>query len=253
MRRARASLADGEDLSLADLLEDVTPNGMPEKEEKPEDQGRGDHWENEDGMRSYQGDMDDGTETQAEEESSDDGDNDDDGRASSEDDSDVSDSYLAEVATTVPRSRVQDQKRQEQEQPTNALVRHNHFDQYAVVFEQSGATIKAGTATAFAQVPLKENFRLPRAYLDQHKVFVNASFFDPAHVVGFDQIQKRRTQFFPVPRIYSRELPVTKRFSKLMKRRGFGADAKTLSFPFRSHIEHILMELSLPGVVCFML
>ena len=249
MRRARASLTDGEDLSLDDLLENVTPNGIPEKEEKL-DQGCGDHWENADGMRSYQSDMDDGSET--EETEADEEVSDDDGRASSEDDSDMSDSYLAGVATSVPR-RVQDQKRQEQrdpEQPTNALARCNHFEQYAVVFEQSGASFRAGTATAFAQVPLKENFRLPRAYLDQHKVFVNASFFNPAHVVGFDQIQKRRTQFFPVPRIYSRELKVTKRFSKLMKRRGFGADAKALSFPFRSHIEHILMELSLPGVVC---
>ena len=156
MRRARASLTDGEDLSLDDLLENVTTNGMPEKEEKL-DQGCGDHWENADGMRSYQSDMDDGSET--EETEADEEVSDDDGRASSEDDSDMSDSYLAGVATSVPR-RVQDQKRQEQrdpEQPTNALARCNHFEQYAVVFEQSGASFRAGTATAFAQVPLKEN------------------------------------------------------------------------------------------------
>ena len=38
-----------------------------------------------------------------------------------------------------------------------------------------------------------------------------------------------------------------------MKRRGFGADAESLPFPFRSHIEHILMELSLPSLVSIIL
>ena len=108
--------------SLDDLLGNVTPNGFPEKMEDP------------DGMQSSQGDVISNEE--ADEELSDD-----DAMTStvlttvktlvsSEDDSDISDSYLTEVATSVPSSRVLDQKRHERrslDQPTFGLEQSRHL------------------------------------------------------------------------------------------------------------------------------
>jgi hypothetical protein len=122
------------------------------------------------------------------------------------------------------------------------LVRGVHYDD---IQHHNWTRPKSGNPTLFGQVALVNNFRLSRAFVKALCGWIRSPYFNPRHVREFNQCRSLRQQLFPLMPMFIKNVPVSTKYLKKVKKRGFVGNSLLKQFPYGSMLRTLLSKLNL--------
>lgn len=129
------------------------------------------------------------------------------------------------------------------------LVKGTHYHQ--IKDTRPATQVRGVTTTQFAQVAIKENFRMSKDLVNVLHSWINSDYFQKEDVRKVDTLKNRRRQLFPLLRLYVLHVAAKSQYIKRAKQRGYATETVTLAFPFLDINDTIVRDLSVPGrVMC---